>query len=352
MPVPSSLHEYATSLKESNRSGHFGWSLQVRSTFTPQESLAQANAALKALGETRSLEEIRLSLDPSGPVDPLSRPFSDRLAILSKEFERDLIEAHSTAHQALVERTKILFLPVRDAAAFCLNTDDHGASLDGHLICVQEGLYFSAQLLGKALVFENLGGEYEEYSQSGEAAFKLAADFYIRPQVSQLNEIFFGGLTPEVQGALSAMQSKVAVMIMQFVMNHEFGHIAQGHLAIQRFNRCYVAPQADSGIVEPLADRRASWALELAADEFALRSLIRSSSSAISACANFIAVAWFFLWLDRLESRMRINVFKTHPPALVRLDALERVVRSRVPEWSDMSEALEQLKARVGSWSF
>jgi hypothetical protein len=349
--MTADLQTYAAELMAANRLGHFGWSLQLRSTLSPQESLAQVNASLEALGETRSLDEITQDLDPAGPSDPFARSFSDRLRILSKEFERDLLNAHSQSHRALSMSTKILFLPVRDAAAFCLNTDERGERLTGHLICVHEGLYFSAQMLAKSLVFENLGGDYQQYRQSGRDAFERAADFYIRPQAMLLNEIFFNGLPPEVQGALMAMQSKVAVMILQFVMDHEFGHIAQGHLAVQHFNRCYITPQAGASVLEVKPAYNAYWAMELAADEFALRSLLRNSSSPTSACANFITVAWFFLWLEHLEARMGINVFKTHPPAKFRLEALEEIVSESVPEWPTMSEALGFLKEQIQTWS-
>jgi hypothetical protein len=345
----TSSEKYAELLRKQNRDGRFGWSLQLRSTHSKQENLTQLQATLATLGEQRSVQEVINSLDLPGSSDLVSQSFNDRLDLLGLEFQRDIKENHGQNFPTLAELTKVVFLPSRESTAFCLSADDDGQAINGHLICMHEGLYFSAQMLGKALVYSNLSGEYEKYKQSGQQAFNTATAFYLNPLESVLNGMFFRDVPPEVNGALCAMQSKVAIMIMQFVLDHEFGHIANGDLDIQEFNRQYIANAIQTSVSDQA--RFISWEMEFSADKFALTSMLERSSSGLSACANFITVCLFFLWLEALERRSGINEFKTHPPAGLRLMRLENLVRELISDWVEVSQILDDLKVEISSWT-
>lgn len=343
-----SINQYAAQLKKETLEGNFGWSLQLNSTNSKEENKVQIEATLKQLGEIRTLAEIAQELDPGGSSTLEEIPYSKKLDILSKEFLRDIVESHSESFPELVKKTSIIFLPNREIAAFCLGSTEANEKLDGNLICFNEGLYFCTQLIGKAMVYSNLGGDYEEFRQSGSDEFKTAIDFFVNPKTKLLNKVFFRDLPPDINGEMSAMQSTVAMKIMQFVLDHEFGHIANGDLTVQHFNRRYVTKKQD--IIGSDEAKLISWAMEFEADKFALNSLNKTASSEVSACANFLTVSLFFLWLEQVEIQAHQQEFHTHPPAADRLTALVKIMEKRNSEWINYSDMLQQMKAMVLEW--
>lgn len=109
MSHTKSVEAYAEELRARNRDGRFGWSLQLSSTNSAQENLSQLEATLRTLGEQRNVQQVMQELDPTGLSNLGSISLSERLDRLSKEFQRDIQDAHGESFPSLTESTKVIF---------------------------------------------------------------------------------------------------------------------------------------------------------------------------------------------------------------------------------------------------
>ena len=277
--------------------------------------------------------------------------FNAQLRILAEHLHSDLKEFTGAPHAAGVDASRIHFLPSGYFNGFCLNKDAFKQPLDGYLIGLNEGLYFSLEFLAKAYVVESVSGDYEAYRQDATYLYLNAINLYSRPDTRILNDIFFKDVSARVDGQLSAAQSAIAIKTLQFVVLHEFGHIANRDLdLLDRYNLYMSSPHADAAQEIASATSKAHWQAEFQADEFALSTLCRNSSSHISAWANFMGVYLMFAWFSHVEQLKGAALSSLHPPPDQRAARLLEYMKDNIGLWDDMKVEIDKINALTEKW--
>lgn len=267
----------------------------------------------------------------------------DRLA---QQLKEDLVDYINLKDNEKFKITELLFLPLPSADGFCLNQDISGNHLDGYIICLNEGLWICVQLLGKAFVLENMQGEFEEYKSSGSEFFELATSHFLSPHISNANAVFFGHLPAHIDGAATAAQSSMAVLILQFVTLHEIGHIARNDFSLMNIYSFHIAKsnETESSYIEQY------WDAEYNADIFAIKSICEHSKTDISRWANFITIWILFEWLTEVEQRKGKTICELHPPPSLRLKNLKAWMELNYPPSSEVLLYIEATRTIINLW--
>ncbi|NJA06846.1 hypothetical protein HC024_14110 [Methylococcaceae bacterium WWC4] len=269
----------------------------------------------------------------------------DRLA---QQLKEDLPDYISAKDNEKFEITELLFLPLPNADGYCINQDISGNNLDGYIICLNEGLWICSQLLGKAFVLENLQGDFAEFKSSGSVFFELAISHFLTPSGSNVNEVFFGHLPAHVDGAATAAQSSVAILILQFITLHEIGHIARGDFSLMNTYSFHIANSNKGEIEHPNTEQY--WEAEYNADIFAIKSICEHSKADISRWANFITIWILFEWLTEVERKNGKFICKLHPPPFLRLEKLKTWMNINYPPASEAEQYIEATNRIINNW--
>ena len=152
----------------------------------------------------------------------------------------------------------------------------------------------------------------------------------------------------EVDGALSGAQSSIAMIILQFIVLHEFGHIVNDDLELMGLYKIHVAPtRQDNESYEP---NNTYWKSEYKADEFALLSICQKAKNDISAWANFMGIYMLFRWFADIEKHLGKKLSEFHPPPLKRADKLKALMRSTIPGWENVQSEVKRIDNMTHVW--
>lgn len=323
------IKQYSIQLRKQLIKENAAWDLVRESNPSQEYEDEKFNSTLKHLG--LEMNEIRDEVAFISEKLIKTNSFSAQLDILSTKIKEEIADFTNNQHGDQLSRTLISFLPSGLIKGFCLSKDDFGETLDGYFIGIHEGLYFSLQFLSKALILEQLEGEYLIYKRSGATTYQAAIDLFIKPSPAGLNGIFFEDLPADVDGALSGAQSAAAMMILRFIAFHEFGHIINNDLDLMDAYQMHLHSTQNKSI----KNQRKYWKAEYKADEYALSLILKNSSSNLSAWANFIPIYTFFHWLSDVEIKQGKVISESHPPPLRRAERLKNYMIKNIPGWDD-----------------
>lgn len=264
-------------------------SIRTGTDDTQREKLKGTLGFFNQMDKYALLEQQLLASEPQSCL-------SDSIQDLADQLKIDLADYIPPIFTSEYQKAHIVFLPLPSVDGFCLNRDHQGTLLDGFIIGLNEGLWVCTQLLAKGFVLENLQGDLSAYHRSGKTCHDNAVEHWLHPVSQYAKQIFFDHMLPEPEGMASAAQSSMAVLILQFVTLHEFGHIAHQDFTLMDVYRFHIG--ANEMLPEgPEAD---FWQAEYAADAFALAAICRHAQQDFNRWANFITIYIFFVWLDSI----------------------------------------------------
>lgn len=335
--------EYLTVLSKNARQEHDAWWLISERVGDERSRKAKLQATLEFFGQQAKFEQLSAAQE----AYPARANLSPELDGLLEQLVADLADYVSPEQHGVYRQIHFGFLPVSSVDGFCVDRTLQGQKLEGFLVVINEGLWVCSQLLAKAFVLENLCGDLQAYNRSGLGDFEIAIRHYLAPSGKNANAVFFEGTPPEVEGALAAAQSSMAVLLLQFVVLHEVGHVVHGHfdlLGEYRFHLGESCPCVTSATEK-------HWAAELAADEYALEAISRHSSATISRWANFITIYVFFFWLAEVERVVGRPLCPLHPPPQQRASRLLDWMLSHYPPDEEIQAYFAQTEQILNSWT-
>lgn len=334
---------YFTLLSKNARREHDAWWLISERTGSDDSRKEKLRATLQFFGQEAKLDEFSQALNSS----PESSALSPELSGMFEQLAFDLKEYLRPEELDVFQNIHFGLLPLSSVDGLCLDRTIHGEQLDGFLVILNEGLWVCAQLLAKAFVLENLDGDFAELHRSGQQDFELAIRHYISPSSKNANSVFFENISPSVDGQLSAGQSSMAILILQFVVMHEVGHIVNRDLDLASEYRFHIGKTPAA----PSAPTKKYWDAECAADEYSLDAICRHSRTDISRWANFCTIYVFFHWLASVEKVTEFPLCPLHPPPSDRGERLLRWMYSHYPPDQQAIHYIKQTQRILQSWS-
>lgn len=324
---------------------------------------AKLRATLEYFGVPEKFE----SIDAAHKQTPTRTDLSPGIKGVLDQLRDDLVDYITAADLVQLERTYFGSLPISGVDAFCIDQTFQGRALDGFLVILNEGLYICTQVLAKAFVLENLQGDLAQYRQSGKRSQAIAIRHFLKPHASTAKEVFFNDVPPEIEGALAASQSAMAIVILQFVCLHEFGHIVHRDFNLMDRYRFHFgkiernphalehqgdsAERSDGILIAPVTDpSHQYWTVEFAADLYALKAICSNSRSNISRWANFISIYIFLKWFEDVEAANGSSLCPFHPPPEHRAQRLLAWMTENVPRDQEIDGYLASTVQILNRW--
>ena len=341
-PAMQSPQEYLAYLTQVSRNRHDAWWLVSEQTGTPESRRTKLMATLRFFGQEQRATELEALLDS----EQLKSDLSPSLLGVVDQTARDLEEYLLPSEVEVFRRTVFGLLPLSAVDGFCVDRTPWGAKLDGYLVVLNEGLFICAQLLAKAFLLENLDGDLLEFKQPGVETYRRAIEHFLAPSAKHTNSVLFEGVPPDIEGALSAAQMQMTILLLQFVLLHEIGHAVHRDHELMAEYQFHVA-----GTQATVKQTERHWSAEYAADGYALERILGHTTADASRWANFVVIYVFFHWLSVVESVTGKPLCPLHPPPAVRGDALRKVMTDRVPLDSQTAALVEKSFKVLETWA-
>lgn len=346
----NSTNEFLNRVLISSKRSSQGWNLSNEQKYDDEYDSLKFKKSLEILDANEIIERFEANDIEEYIQNGGKGSFDEMIQKLADSLKDDIKDCTKGKYDYILEKTAIGLIPLSLVHAFCTNVNEFNEPLDGNLICINQGLYFCLSLLAKAIVMENLSGELTEYRNSGEHTYKCATKLFLKPNKDDLNEIFFDDLPPEIYGEISAYQSKVSMMILQFVALHEFGHIVNKDLELMGLYKFHMAKVFGDEKISEQKELDKFWSAEYRADTFALAALCDRSKQSISAWGNFITIYLFFHWLNAIEKNTGRILCPYHPTPLNRANELKKYMYQRYGLQSEAEPMLEFIETKTISW--
>jgi hypothetical protein len=343
-PALESREAYLEYLMKTARTKLDAWWLRSERTGTEETRRTKLLATLRFHNQEHRLEEF----EPHLRKEPLTSELSTDLKGVVKQVVLDLRDYLLPKDIARYERTTVGLLPLSGVDAFCIDRTLWEGKLDGYLVILNEGLFLCAQLLSKAFLFENLDGDLIAYKTSGVPTRSIAIEHFLAPSSRHANQVMFEGVPADIEGSLSAAQMTMTLILLQFVLLHEFGHVFNGDFELMEKYRFHIASAEES--TSPVRSDQ-HWGAEYAADRYALSTICRNVRTDMSRWANFMCIYIFFDWLRSIEEKTGGPLCPLHPPPANRGKRLMRLMRQQVPLDDVSRQHVRQSLAILNSWS-
>ena len=345
-----SAEKYLHEVREMAYNSSKGWMVTVESVFEEEYDDIQFKNTLASINYKDILQDFE-----SGKLDHFIKENSEekRLDLLISKLAYSLMEDIKDCTQNKYSdkwnNTYLSFIPYNDCTAFCSNVDDFLEPLDGYIICINQGLYYCLNLISKAFVVETVSVDLKQYKNNAPELYNDAIGLFLEPKKDAIKNIFFEPekLPPQNYGHLSAFQSSMAMMIMQFIGLHEFGHIVNGDLTEVTHYKSHLTTITGNEVIEGDHDYKKTWAREYSADEFAIKALSSRAASNEAAWANFLSIYYFFKWLDDVETKNKKPISKFHPPPMDRANNLLRIMK----QTCNMPQDAQRVINNISMWS-
>lgn len=331
---------YLEGMAKSNRNA---WELQSRRTGTDASRRAKLDATLRFFNQEHQLD----ALDERLRNEPRSSGLSPALREVVEQIAVDLEDYIRPEHVAAFRRTTVGLLPLSGVDAFCVNRTMFKEPLDGYLVIMNEGLFLCLQLLSKAFLLENLGGDLAQFHSSGAPLHQAAVQHFLSPTSTAAGLVMFDTVPPELEGALAAAQMNMVVVLAQFVLLHEHGHIANDDFELMGEYQFHLASAPESRPEKT----EAHWAAEFAADEYALAAICANVGNDASRWANFVAVLVFFNMLQAAEDLQGEPLCPLHPPPQARAERLMSLMGKNFPPDEQMRNQIQAAQHILAGWT-
>jgi hypothetical protein len=239
------------------------------------------------------------------------------LAQLEQGLYQDL-ENYCTAQElAVLRQAAVAYLPIRNANGFCGHVPH---AKECHVIGVHLPLIWVSFLLTQALLLaaENQGEQARKTYQivlAGHRKDNFRASFQEWLESP-----------PDIENTwLESEAGAVSSVILRFVGLHELGHLALGH--VDQAGICYAAESNEVSYQHSATlGQTAVWAMEYAADRFAVDHMLAHTGGAEQMWNNLLFIGAFFRFIEHLEIIRGAPLSQDHPPPRQRLHALSRRV--------------------------
>ena len=274
--------------------------------------------------------------------------FGALLDCLASALHDDIGRLTGGQHQELLAATALTFLSIKSFAGFCTNRDDDGQPLDGYLIGLHDGLYSRLKLRAKAFVADSLEGDLAVHKGNSRTSYEVATEFFLLPRSELLDHIDLADVPPELAGILASVQSDAAIIVMQFVALHEFGHVAANDFALMDRYKFHLGDNNGNPARPPATQD--FWDTEFRADESVLRWLASADRTPESHWTNFAMVHGFFVWLADIETRLGGPLCPLHPPPVTRGRRLLSTMAALVPPNEHAHRAISWVERAIASW--
>lgn len=335
--------DYFAVLSKNARNEHDAWWLISERIGTAESRKEKLRATLQFFGQESKLDELSQALNSA----PEKTALSPELSGLIDQLASDLEEYVRPEEINVFRQIHFGLLPLSSVDGFCLDRTLQGEQFDGFLVILNEGLWVCAQLLAKAFLLENLDGDFAKFRRSGKEDFEVAIRHYLAPAGKNANSVFFEKTPPNVEGQLSAAQSSMTILILQFVVLHEVGHIVNRDFDLIGEYRFHAGQAAQI----PFSPTEKYWDAELAADVYSLDAICRHSRADINRWANFITIYVFFHWLDCVEKVTERPLCPLHPPPSDRGERLLNWMRIHYPPDEQTLYYLERTQKILQRWN-
>lgn len=332
---------YLARLSEMAGTHRHAWSLRSERTGTDESRREKLSATLRFFDQEQQLEVLDKRLRNEPPTSGLSPSLRE----VVEQIAGDLEEYLQSSDIERYRRTTVGLLPLSGVDAFCVDRTIWKEPLDGYLVIMNEGLFMCMQLLSKAFLLENLGGEYADQRTSGSSLQHAAVQNFLSPSPASAGLVMFDHVSPDVEGMLAASQMAMTVVLTQFVLLHEHGHIANGDFELIGKYQFHIA---GSGQKRPELTQE-HWAAEFAADKFALEAICDKVQKRTSCWANLSAILVFFNLLEAVEDALGEPICPLHPPPGERAERLVSYMNGRFPadaETRDLIPAAQEIFLR------
>ena len=265
---------------------------------------------------------------------------------LESKLYEDLADYCLNAHeQQALQQVAVAYLPLQNANACALPVPCATAANGAHAIVLELGLIWTAFLLTEGLLLAAEGME-----EAAHDTYQRLLAGYQHYQLAPALEIWRVGSALMSEERISLQAGAVSTVILRFVALHELGHVVLGHVehagmgcTLQGY-ACEVryAHAAELG-------QATTWAMEEAADDFALAHMLAHTGSAQQMWNNMLFIGLMFRLWDHLWRRSQPEatpwpVDSTHPPPLARLERLTLQVQAALgpppndaPLWAELT---------------
>lgn len=326
---------------------HWEIDQRPRPVIPMSEAEKVSDIALEHLGHGNDKRAFFQKLDPN--LDFELATFQDLLEILAQSLQNDIEQCLDEEQNSLLSKVHLKFLETGIVNASCVNSSLDGSLLDGFIIFMNEGLYFSLRQLFTALLFEELQGELEEFRRDGTEVFNAAINLYIKPRAENVVPLpeYVGDL--RASGEIASHVDSATSLLLQFVALHEFAHAWLNHHGILDAHRLAMAGKVVSNS-DPAQFTR-SQELEYQADEFAFRALIKRTRTIESQWAHCFAIHLFFQFLNAIEEKLASPLSALHPPPLLRSKRIVTLLKEEFPEHQNLEADLARIDALIQKWT-
>lgn len=263
------------------------------------------------------------------------------------QFERQLLDdlsdhCLSAQDQQALRMSALAYLPLVEANA-CASPVPHAPGQ--HFIAVELGLIWISFLLAEALLLAAEGWD-EAAHDTYRIVLEGSRTSALRPAFS----LWFVGSPLSRDEHISMQAGAVGTVILRFIALHELGHIVLGHVA-EAGMTCTPQTGQVSYQHAPELGQAATWAMEEAADDFALAHMLARTGSAQQMWNNMLFIGLMFRFWDHLWRRAHPETTPwsadcTHPPPLARLERLTQQVQAALgpppndaPRWAELTFA-------------
>lgn len=283
---------------------------------------------------------------PDDPIERMAYKFENYITALKAAVAEKLTAEQLRKFSEIV----IGFLPTGRTNAMAVVKSISGEKLQGGLIFLNEGLYFSAGFAAKAIVLANMRDEHEHLRAGAKPALTKGVEFYLNPHPSNAENEFHSTGNPYEEGEISTHISSVKEMMLQFVVLHELGHIILNHHDYINRNRLSLMgdEQWDSLSDE---EKESLHQIEYEADLFAFERIEENSSSNQSRLANLYAIGTLFVFLECVERKIQTSLSKTHPAPLDRLRKLSDSLNIKLKNQLNFDSLFDELSKLCDEWS-
>ena len=340
-------------IREAVADRHY-WKLKTSTNPNPDYDKRRITRALDILGESHLAKEI---IEGKHDFANQYRHVTDYDRLINgicDSLKQDIADCTNNHYSDVLEQIQIGIMPTGQAQAYCLNQNRDGKIIDGHVICINQGLYFCLQLIAKALVVKSANLDKSKQGYDCANLFHTAIKLLLQPDSENIEQIFFHDLTAEVDGELSAYQGKVATMILQFVVMHEYAHIVHKDLTlIHAYGNEFYALTNETN--DELKWKKELINSEYRADAWALsmlnnRARSHGKNSGKVAWANFSAIALFFFWLEQVELHHGKTLQRLHPKPMERYDALLSIMQKEFDSNLEVKKYINDIEQLTIEW--
>lgn len=266
--------------------------------------------------------------------------------IAAKLYE-DLRDYCTTSdEQQTLHQVALAYLPLQNANACVMPVPTVGADAP-HAIALELGLIWMAFLLTEGLLLAAEG-----WDEAAHDTYQRLLHGYQQYRLAPAFEVWREGSALVSDERISLQAGAVSSVILRFVALHELGHVVLGHVARAGMSCSLQSGGCDVRYTHSAElGQAATWAMEEAADDFALAHMLARTGSAQQMWNNMLFIGLMFRFWDHLWRRAHPEATPwpadcTHPPPLARLERLTQQVQAALgpppndaPRWAELTFA-------------